>query len=64
MQFAVVTLEKISFEEFQQRDTQAMAKFIAQVKQDKPQTKSRHSQQAWIQNYSKSDRVMASLQKR
>ncbi|KAL9950843.1 hypothetical protein ACROYT_G043408 [Oculina patagonica] len=57
--------EKISFEEFQQRDTQAMAKFIAKVKEEQPQTKSRHSRQAWIQNYSgKSDSVIAALQER
>jgi len=57
--------EKISFEEFKQRDTQKMAKFIAGVKETQPQTKSRHSHQAWIQNYSgQSDNVMASLQEK
>jgi len=42
-----------------------MAKFIAGVKEAQPQTKSRHSRQAWIQNYSgQSDKVIASLQER
>jgi len=42
-----------------------MAKFIAGVKKAQPQTKSRHSRQAWIQNYSgQSDKVIASLQER
>ena len=42
-----------------------MAKFIAGVKETQPQTKSRHSHQAWIQNYSgQSDKVIASLQEK
>lgn len=63
--FTLAILEKIDFEEFQLRDTQAMAKFIAKVKEAQPETKSRHSRQAWIQNYSgNSDSVIASLQER
>lgn len=56
---------KMSLEEFIHRDTQQMAKFIAGVKETQPQTKSRHSHQAWIQNYSgQSDKVIASLQEK
>ncbi|XP_068676643.1 transmembrane prolyl 4-hydroxylase-like isoform X4 [Montipora foliosa] len=57
--------EKINFEEFEQRDIGEMAKFIARVKEDKPHTKSRHSQQAWIESTSgRSDSVLASIEER
>ena len=63
--YLYLILEKMSFEEFKHRDTQQMAKFIAGVKETQPQTKSRHSHQAWIQNYSgQSDKVIASLQEK
>lgn len=42
-----------------------MAKFIGKVKEEMPHTKSRHSQQAWIQSASgRSDSIMASIEKR
>ena len=63
--YLYLILEKLNFEEFKHRDTQQMAKFIASVKETQPQTKSRHSHQAWIQNYSgQSDKVIASLQEK
>lgn len=63
--YLYLILEKMSLEEFIHRDTQQMAKFIAGVKETQPQTKSRHSHQAWIQNYSgQSDKVIASLQEK
>ena len=62
---AIAIAEKINFEEFEQRDIREMAKFIARVKEDKPHTKSRHSQQAWIESTSgRSDSVLASIEER
>lgn len=64
-QFTVVIVEKISFQEFKLRNIKEMAKFIGKVKQQQPHTKSRHSQQAWIESVSaRSDSVIASIQER
>jgi len=57
--------EKISFQEFKQRNIPEMAKFIGKVKEQQPHTKSRHSRQAWIESVSgRSDRVIASIEER
>lgn len=57
--------EKISFQEFKQRNIPEMAKFIGKVKEEQPHTKSRHSRQAWIQSVSgRLDSVIASIQER
>lgn len=57
--------ENISFEEFKERDVAEMAKLITTVKREKPQTKSRHSEQAWIENVSeRSDSTIAAIAER
>ena len=54
--------ERISFDEFQHRNVSEMAKYIGKVKDNYPHTKSRHSRQAWIPNYStKGDKFMSTL---
>ena len=61
----IVIAEKISFQEFKQRNIPEMAKFIGKVKEQQPHTKSRHSRQAWIESVSgRSDRVIASIEER
>lgn len=58
-------VENISFEEFKQRNTPEMAKFIQKIKGEQPQTKSRHSRQTWIEKVNGSlDSVVASIQER
>ena len=58
-------VENISFEEFKERDIAEMAKLITTVKKEKPQTKSRHSEQAWIENVSeRSDSIIAAIAER
>ena len=58
-------VENISFEEFKERDVAEMAKLITTVKREKPQTKSRHSEQAWIENVSeRSDSIIAAIAER
>lgn len=58
-------VENISFEEFKERDVAEMAKLITTVKREKPQTKSRHSEQAWIENVSgRSDSTIAAIAER
>ncbi|XP_073259502.1 transmembrane prolyl 4-hydroxylase-like isoform X1 [Porites lutea] len=57
--------ENISFEEFKQRNTPEMAKFIQKIKGEQPHTKSRHSRQTWIEKVNGSlDSVVASIQER
>ena len=42
-----------------------MAKLITTVKKEKPQTKSRHSEQAWIENVSeRSDSIITAIAER
>ena len=58
-------VENISFEEFKQRNTPEMAKFIQKIKGEQPHTKSRHSRQTWIEKVNSSlDNVVASIQER
>ena len=58
-------VENISFEEFKERDIAEMAKLITTVKKEKPQTKSRHSEQAWIENVSeRSDSIITAIAER
>ena len=62
--FYFISTEQIDFKEFQQRNCTGMAIHIKKVKHEFPHTKSRHSQQAWLQSIAEGDQVMADIVKR
>ena len=56
---------RINFEEFQARNITAMAHFIRQIKEAAPETRSRYSDQAWINTASRPhDKVLKNIQER
>ena len=55
----------LDYEEFQSRNIRAMALLVQRIKEVAPETRSRHSNQAWINSESwRTDRIISDIQLR
>ena len=57
-------LVKISTEEFEKKDINGLIRYVARVKRKKPYTKSRNSNQTWLETDRNSVKTLQSLRQR
>ena len=55
---------KISMDEFQEKDIKGLIRFVARTKRSKPYTKSRNSNQTWLETDRNSVKTLQSLRQR
>lgn len=55
---------KLSVEEFQMKNASEIARYVSRTKKNKPYTKSRHSDQSWLETNINSEKTLQSLRLR